>query len=221
LARSRSLRSPGESRFACALRHHCEAQPCGRGDVLQAALAGSPSASPPGGPSPTTLGLVKQHRAFVLQLRGYQSFHSGYRPRYAHVNMSMRCRCSFFATSCPSASAVGTAPSAFAFGRLLPLASPPAGSSTVCHRLRQVSGAPWQTSARSANASEGGWRRLPNSAVAGSLRAAHVLCRRLVSQGSPTRSATTAWPNPRFEGTAEKLRFSVPRRLRRRAAPQA
>jgi hypothetical protein len=28
-------------------------------------------------------------------------------------------------------------------------------------------------------------------------------------------------PNPRFEGTAEKLRFSVPRRLRRRAAPQA
>ena len=28
-------------------------------------------------------------------------------------------------------------------------------------------------------------------------------------------------PNPRFEGTAEKLRFSVPRRLRRRVAPQA
>ncbi len=28
-------------------------------------------------------------------------------------------------------------------------------------------------------------------------------------------------PNNRFEGTAEKLRFSVPRRLRRRAAPQA
>jgi len=28
-------------------------------------------------------------------------------------------------------------------------------------------------------------------------------------------------PNQRFEGTAEKLRFSVPRRLRRRAAPQA
>ncbi len=28
-------------------------------------------------------------------------------------------------------------------------------------------------------------------------------------------------PNPRFEGTAEKLRFSVPRRLRRREAPQA
>ena len=28
-------------------------------------------------------------------------------------------------------------------------------------------------------------------------------------------------PNRRFEGTAEKLRFSVPRRLRRRAAPQA
>jgi hypothetical protein len=27
-------------------------------------------------------------------------------------------------------------------------------------------------------------------------------------------------PNPRFEGTAEKLRFSVPRRLRRRAAAQ-
>lgn len=27
--------------------------------------------------------------------------------------------------------------------------------------------------------------------------------------------------NPRFEGTAEKLRFSVPGRLRRRAAPQA
>lgn len=27
--------------------------------------------------------------------------------------------------------------------------------------------------------------------------------------------------NHRFEGTAEKLRFSVPRRLRRRAAPQA
>jgi hypothetical protein len=27
--------------------------------------------------------------------------------------------------------------------------------------------------------------------------------------------------NHRFEGTAEKLRFSVPRRFRRRAAPQA
>jgi hypothetical protein len=30
-----------------------------------------------------------------------------------------------------------------------------------------------------------------------------------------------SWPNHRFEGTAEKLRFSVPRRLRRRAALQA
>jgi hypothetical protein len=29
-----------------------QAQPCGRGDGLQAALAGSPSASPPGRPSP-------------------------------------------------------------------------------------------------------------------------------------------------------------------------
>lgn len=29
------------------------------------------------------------------------------------------------------------------------------------------------------------------------------------------------WPNQRFDGTAEKLRFSVPRRLRHRAAPQA
>jgi hypothetical protein len=32
---------------------------------------------------------------------------------------------------------------------------------------------------------------------------------------------TALWPNHRFEGTAEKLRISVPCRLRRRAAPQA
>lgn len=34
-------------------------------------------------------------------------------------------------------------------------------------------------------------------------------------------SYLAAGSNPRFEGTAEKLRFSVPRCLRRRAAPQA
>jgi hypothetical protein len=38
---------------------------------------------------------------------------------------------------------------------------------------------------------------------------------------APCSSMKRPSPNPRFEGTAEKLRFSVPRRLRRRAAPQA
>jgi hypothetical protein len=32
---------------------------------------------------------------------------------------------------------------------------------------------------------------------------------------------TNMWPNHRFEGTAEKLRFSVPSALRAPAAPQA
>lgn len=40
----------------------------------------------------------------------------------------------------------------------------------------------------------------------------------LIRWAGPTM---TLRPNPRFEGTAEKLRFSVPRRLRRQAAPQA
>jgi len=137
---------------------------------------------------------------------------------YAHVTMSRIGRTAFFL--CPKAPAsVSSSPSALAFGPLLPLASPLAGSSTVCHRSGQACGSPWQTSSRNFNASRGGWRRLPNSAVAGSIRTARALCSCLVSHGSLARSATTARPNPAVEGTSGKQSLPVPRRLRRRAAP--
>jgi hypothetical protein len=47
-------------------------------------------------------------------------------------------------------------------------------------------------------------------------------CNKLVAGSFPFHrgSMPQAWPNPSFERTAEKLRFSVPRRLRRRAAAQ-
>ena len=147
------------------------------------------------------------------------AFSPSMRLRYARVTMSMRRHSSFFATSCPSASAVGTALPAFAFGPPLPLASPSAGGCAVCHRYASACGSSWQMSSRNANASIIGWRRLPSLAVTGSFRAARTLCGCLVSHGSLAHSATAAWPNPAVEGTSEKLRFSVPRRLRRRAAP--
>jgi len=138
--------------------------------------------------------------------------------RYAHVTMSRVGRFSFFRSPQAPAS-VSSAPSAFAFGPPSPLASPSAGSSAVCRRSRQACGSFWQTSSRNVNASEGGRRWLPYFAVAGLFGAAPALCGCLVSHGSLTPSATAAWPNPAVEGTSEKLRFSVPRRLRRRAAP--
>ena len=139
--------------------------------------------------------------------------------RYAHVTMSRIGRSAFFLSLKPPAS-LSASPSAFAFGRLLPLASPSAGSSTVCHRSGQVGGSSWQTSSRNVIASEGGWRRPSHSACAGSSRPAHALCGRLVSHGSPARSAAAAWPNPSFQGTVEKLRFSIPSALRASAAPE-
>jgi len=146
------------------------------------------------------------------------AFSLGILLRYAHVTMLRFGRSPFFLSHKAPAS-VSSSPSAFAFGRLLPLPPPSLGGSSAGHRSGQACGSSWQTSSRNVIASEGGWRRLPNSAVAGSFRAAHVLCRRLVSQGSPARSATTARPNPAVEGTSGKRSLPVPRRLRRRAAP--
>jgi hypothetical protein len=222
-----------------------DAQPLGQPDRREAALLGSPSASPPGGRLPQTLGLVTFSamvpifallRPSLLRFRLSHlhchplspspllasAFSLGMLLRYAHVTMSMRRRPSFSATACPSAPAVGTALLAFSFVRLLPPASLSAGSSTVCRRSGHVGGSSWQTFLRNANASEDGGRRLPHSAVAGSFRAARALCSRLVSQGLPTRSATTAWPNPSIQGTSCKPRFAclqVPSPLRGSAAP--
>ena len=148
----------------------------------------------------------------------FSAFSLGMLLRYAHVTMSRNGRSSFFLSPKAPAS-VSSSPLAFAFGSPLPLASPSTGSPTVCHRSGQVGGSSWETSSRNVNASEGGGRLLPSFAGAGSFRSALAPCGRLVSQGSLTHSATTAWPNPAVEGTSEKLRFSVPRRLRRRAAP--
>jgi len=148
------------------------------------------------------------------------AFSLGILLRYAHVTMSIGCRFSFFATSCPSASAVGTAPLPFALGPPLPLASPSAGGAAVCRRSGQACGPSWQTSSRNANASMSGGRRLSHFAGTGSFRSALALCVRLASHGSPARSATTARPNPAVEGTSGKRSLPVPRRLRPRAAPQ-
>jgi hypothetical protein len=52
------------------------------------------------------------------------------------------------------------------------------------------------------------------------IQASRPQCIRVLS-GACSAVFHPPWPNHRFEGTAEKLRFSVPRRLRRRAAPQA
>ena len=178
-------------------------------------LAGTLVAALLGRRLPRTLGLVKQRRDFVLPLRTHHHFHFSYRLRYAHVTMSMRCRSFRFATHCPSASAVGTAPLAFSFVRLLPLAAQP------CHDPLSF----------------GATTRRGSPAPKSALRVAALACGGLTSPGSPVcfrsrcyarrlsvarhYAPSSPWPNPRFEGTAEKLRFSVPRRLRRRAAPQA
>ena len=146
------------------------------------------------------------------------AFSPSMRLRYARGTMSRFGRSSFLLSPKAPAS-VRSSPSAFAFGPPLPIASPSAGNFAVCRRCGQACGSSWQVPSRNTNASRSGRCRLPTSAVAGSFRAARALRGRLVSQGSPTRSATTAWPNPAVEGTSEKLRFSVPRRLRRRAAP--
>ena len=138
--------------------------------------------------------------------------------RYAHVTMSRVGRFPFFRSPQAPAS-VSSSPSAFAFGPPLPLASPSVGGAAVCRRSGQACGSSWQTSSRNASASRGGGRRPSHFAGAGSVWPAHALCGRLVSHGSLAHSATAAWPNPAVEGTSEKLRFSVPRRLRRRAAP--
>ena len=145
-------------------------------------------------------------------------FSPSMRLRYARVTMSRFGRSSFLLSPKAPAS-VRSSPSAFAFGPPLPLASPSAGSSPACRRSRQACGSSWQAPSRNANASMGGWRWLPYFAVAGSFRTARTLCGCLVSHGSLAHSATAAGPNPAVEGTSEKLRFSVPRRLRRRAAP--
>jgi len=148
------------------------------------------------------------------------AFSLGMLLRYAHVTMSRNGRSSLFFA--PKASAlVGSSLSAFAFGRLLPLACSSVGSSTVCYRSGQVCGSYWQMSLRNADASEGGWRRLPNSAVAASSCAARARCGCLVSHGSPACSATAARPNPSVNRTPGKRRFAglpVPSRLRRSVA---
>ena len=64
--------------------------------------------------------------------------------------------------------------------------------------------------------SQGREKTIPRFSSAGALSPAGG-----VSHSAPSRAGFQPWPNRRFEGTAEKLRFSVPRRLRRRAAPQA
>ena len=148
------------------------------------------------------------------------AFSLGMLLRYAHVTMSRIGRSSFFLAPKASAS-VSSFPSAFVFGRLLLLASLSTCRPVVGHRSGKVSGTPWQTSSRKANASWGGWRRLPHLATARSLRFACTLCACLAGHGLSARSAAAARPNPSVNRTPGKRRFAclpVPSRLRRSVA---
>jgi len=148
------------------------------------------------------------------------AFSPSMRLRYARVTMSRFGHSSFLLSPKVPAS-LSSSPSAFFFGPLLPLASPSARGSAVCHQRRKACGSSWQASSRNASASRGGGRRPSHFAGAGSFRSARALCGRLVSHDSPARSATTARPNHSVNRTPGKRRFAglpVPSRLRRSVA---
>jgi len=138
--------------------------------------------------------------------------------RYARVTMSRADHSSFFRRSQAPGSG-GCAPSLLTFVRSLALTTSAARrASSVTHSV-PVGGPPWLTTAPNPKSVRCRGRQLLFFASAGSWRSACALgvCR--VGHGWPACSATAATPNPAVEGTSEKLRFSVPRRLRRRAAP--
>jgi hypothetical protein len=137
-------------------------------------------------------------------------FSSGMLLRYPLGTMSRNGRSSFSPASEAPASA-NPIPTAFAFGPPLPRTSSSASSSAVGHRSRQACGCPWQTSSRSVDALGGGWRRLPDLAIAPTLLSARSRF------GSPAYFATTARPNPSVNRTPG-LRPPVAGYLRRWAS---
>jgi len=218
-----------------------DAQPLRQPDRLQAALAGSLRPSASAGRLRRTLGVVsllsiRRHYPTQLSaLRPLRSSPSGDFPRllplflaacfslrmlfrYARVTMSRADHSSLFRRSQAPGSG-GCVPSLLTFVRSLPLTTSAARRASSVTRSVPVVGPPWPTTAPNPRSVRCRERQLLLFAGARSWRSACALGACRVGHGLPACSATAATPNPAVEGTSEKLRFSVPRRLRRRAAP--